>query len=96
MGSVVASIVRDFVVSRSVFVVWTLTSVVVGPVLGLGAHWLRRCGAVLAPLSLAAIAGVLIGERVYGLRYIADTTYPPPWWAELAVGVAILVLGGVR
>ena len=36
------------------------------------------------------MSGVLIGEGVYGLRYIADTTYPPYWWVEIVAGAALL------
>ncbi len=36
------------------------------------------------------MGGVLVGEGVYGLAYIADTTYPPYWWGQIAVGVALL------
>lgn len=94
-GYVVTSIVRDFAVSRSMVVFWTIAALAVGPILGLGAHWLRRGPALLASLSLASISGVLIGEGIYGLRYIADTTYPPLWWGEIALGVAVLVAGAV-
>ena len=41
----------------------------------------------LAGLGAGAVAGVLVGEGVYGLRYVADTTYPPFWAAEIGVGL---------
>jgi hypothetical protein len=50
---------------------------------------------VAAAVGVGAISGVLIGEGVYGLAYISDTTYTPYWWVELAAGVALLALGGV-
>jgi Family of unknown function (DUF6518) len=45
---------------------------------------------VLAALGVGAMSGVLVGEGVYGLRYIADTTYPRYWWGEIVVGLALL------
>jgi hypothetical protein len=42
------------------------------------------------------VSGVLIGEGVYGLTVIADTTYPPYWWVQMAVGAALLGWGVVR
>lgn len=95
-GYLIASTVRDFGVSSTMVVFWSIAGLTVGPFLGLGAYWLRRGHATLAPLSLAAMSGVLIGEGVYGLRYVADTTYPPFWWGELALGVTLLVVGAVR
>jgi len=35
------------------------------------------------------MSGVLIGEGIYGLAFIADTTYPPYWWAETFVGALL-------
>lgn len=32
------------------------------------------------------MGGVLIGEEVYGLTYVADTTFPPYWRGEIVVG----------
>lgn len=95
-GYVIASVVRDFGVSRTMVVFWSMAGLVIGPFLGLGALWLRRGHGILASLSLGGVSGVLIGEGIYGLRYVADTTYPPFWWGELALGVAVLVLGSLR
>jgi hypothetical protein len=39
------------------------------------------------------MAGLLIGEGVDGLTYVADSTYPPYWRAEIAAGVLVLVAG---
>ncbi len=37
------------------------------------------------------MAGVLIGEGVYGLTVIAETTAPAYWWGSIALGVVGLV-----
>ena len=37
------------------------------------------------------ICGDLAGEGVHGLQYIADTTYSPCWWCEIALGGLVLV-----
>lgn len=39
------------------------------------------------------MSGVLIGEGIYGLRYISDTTYPPYWSGQVTAGA--LLLGAV-
>lgn len=35
------------------------------------------------------MGGVLIGEGIYGLTFIADTTYAPYWWGETVTGVLL-------
>lgn len=94
-GYFIASLLRDFAVSRAVVVFWTGAAVVVGPALGIGAFLLRRERGTPAALALGSISGVLVGEGVYGLRYIADTTYPPLWWAEVLTGLAVLSVGAL-
>jgi len=71
---------------------WTLIAIVAGPIVGLAAAWLRSRSAVLRALGSAVPSAVLIGEGVYGLTYVSDTTSPVFWTIELIAGVA-LVLG---
>ena len=82
---------RGFPSSPRAVLFWTAAAVLVGPALGLAAHWLRTADAMRAALGVSLPAGVLVGEGVYGLRYISDTTYPPYWRVEIACGVALLV-----
>jgi hypothetical protein len=83
--------------STRVVVFWIVAAAIAGPPLGLSAHWVRGGGPTAAAVGSGIPAGVLIGEGVYGLRYIADTTYRPFWWGEIVLGVALLgVLGGIR
>ena len=67
-----------------------VVGVVVGPFIGLAAAWLlaRR---VRAALATALLAGIFIGEAVYGLTVIADSTRPEYWFAIGAVGAALLI-----
>jgi len=71
---------------------WTLIAIVAGPIVGLAAAWLRSRSAALRALGSAVPSAVLIGEGVYGLTYVSDTTSPVFWTIELIAGVA-LVLG---
>lgn len=82
---------RGFPSSTRAVLFWTAAAVLVGPPLGLAAQWLRGADPVRAALGVGLPAGVLIGEGVYGLRYISGTTYPPYWRFEIACGVALLV-----
>ena len=42
------------------------------------------------------MSGILIGEGVYGLSTIAETTYPPYWQGQIVVGVGILASVAVQ
>jgi Family of unknown function (DUF6518) len=88
-GYVVAQQERSHSVGTSLIVFWTVVALLVGPPLGVAAHWVRQREGVRAALGVGPISGVLIGEGVYGLTRIADTTYPPYWWGEVIVGVAL-------
>lgn len=64
--------------------------VVAGPFVGLAAAWLRGDG-VHAGLGTALLAGIFVGEAVYGLTVVGDTTRPEYWLAIGAVGITLLV-----
>lgn len=95
-GYVLGANVRGFVSGRALIVFWGAAAVVAGPLLGLGAHWVKTQRSAAGALGIGAISGVLVGEGIYGLAYIADTTYPPYWWGEMIVGVALLTWVAVR
>ena len=95
-GYVVGADVRGFSSSSSLLTFWGLAAVTVGPVLGLAAYEVRTRHPTLGALGGGAMAGALIGEGIYGLVVIADTTSPPYWIGEIAVGVAVLCAVAVR
>ncbi|GAA2042390.1 hypothetical protein GCM10009819_31010 [Agromyces tropicus] len=74
---------------------WAVVGLVAGPVVGTAAHALRRRGRRLA-LGTAVLAGILVGEGVYGLTVVAETTSPVWWSIELAVGALVLAFGALR
>lgn len=83
---------------RGVFfdpVTWAMIGVLTGPVVGAAAHALRR-PAWPAAIGAGVLAGTLVGEGVYGLTVIADTTSPVYWWLVLVLGAAVAVAVAVR
>ena len=96
IGYMLGANVRGFASGRSLIVFWGAAAVVAGPLIGLAAHRVRTEHGPMAALGIGAISGVLVGEGIYGLAYIADTTYPPYWWGEIIVGVALLTWVAVR
>ena len=68
-----------------------LVGLVVGPFVGVAAAWLRHRG-VHGALGTALLAGIFMGEALYGLTVVADTTRPEYWVAIGAVGIILLVV----
>nr|WP_256206585.1 DUF6518 family protein [Nocardioides luteus] len=70
-------------------VYWCAVGVVTGPFVGLATAWLRTSG-LRASLGTAALAGLGIGEGVYGLTVVRETTSPVYWVIIIVTGVALL------
>ncbi|HEY2239349.1 MAG TPA: DUF6518 family protein, partial [Streptosporangiaceae bacterium] len=70
---------------------WMLAAVIIGPLLGLAASWVRRGSPITAALGTGAAAGLLGGESVYGLTAIAGSTSSLYWTIQLAVAIALLI-----
>ena len=92
LGYVVGSSARGFSAGGALMLFWTAAAVIAGPLLGVGAHWVKTGNGAAAAGGIGMMSGVLIGEGAYGLTYIADTTYPPYWLGEVVVGVTLLAL----
>lgn len=90
VGYIVAAGIRGDPSSSGLIIFWGAAALVAGPLLGLGAHWVRSRRDRLAATGIGAMSGVLVGEGSYGLGYVGDTTYPPFWWGEIAVGLILL------
>ena len=68
----------------------------VGPVLGVGAAWVRGSDLPRIAVATGVIAGILVGEGAYGLTVIADTTSPVYWTLQLIVGLGIVLAACIR
>lgn len=91
-GYEVTSVARGYAVALSTVAEWVLAAIAVGPFLGIGGHGLavRRAGPAVAGSSV--LAGVLIGEGVYGLTVVAATTSPVYWTISLVAGLVVPAL----
>ena len=74
---------------------WTIIALVIGPIVGLAASWVQSKRPALVALGAAAPATVLVGEGVYGLLYVSDTTSPAYWTGSIVVGAVFVVLMAV-
>lgn len=87
---------RGFYYGGGVSSIWNQIAALVGPVAGIAATWLRSPRPVLVALGASAPAAVLIGEGLFGLTVVTDTTSPVFWSIEVAAGIAIVVVTAVR
>lgn len=83
---------RGFPYGGGLTSIWNVIALFVGPVAGIAATWVRSSRPVFVALGVAAPAAVFIGEGLYGLTVISDTTSPVFWSLELAAGVGLLVI----
>lgn len=88
IGYAAATVARGDSNSTSTIVFWLTAAVLAGPPLGLAASWSTRNGWRWAA-GFGAIAGVLIGEGIYGWATLSDTTDWRYWATETAIGVVM-------
>ncbi len=96
LGYVVATQLRGFPVGMSLLMFWGAASIVVGPALGAGAVWVRGSDPTRAAAGIALIAGIVIGEGVYGLTVVAETTPAQYWVGAIIVGLGVASFVCVR
>lgn len=83
---------RDYAYGGGFSSIWNLIALVAGPAAGIAATWLRTSRPVPIALGTAAACAVLVGEGLYGLTVIGDTTSPVFWAIELGAGLALLAV----
>ncbi|HEX3730918.1 MAG TPA: DUF6518 family protein [Opitutaceae bacterium] len=91
LGFYVAEAIRGWGVSRHQLVFWSAMSVLVGPLVGLAADWLRRSGRTARALSVGILGGLLAGEAVYGLMELKFSSPARYWYVQFALGIALAV-----
>jgi len=90
LGYYVTDFLRGFGVSLPTVAMWAMLAVVVGPVLGVCAGWLRAGPPPLAAIGGGFLGALLIAEGWYGLHYVAATTSVAYWWAEIGAGLVVV------
>jgi hypothetical protein len=95
-GYALATEFRGYPVGPSMFVRWGVAAVIAGPAIGVGAAWLRGRNPLHVAAGVAPIAGILLGEGLYGLTVVAATTSVGYWIGEVAVGLTLVVLAAIH
>ena len=91
LGFYVAEALRGWAVSRHQVEFWCVTSVVVGPLVGLAAGWLRHAGRTAGALGAGVLGGLLAGEAVHGLTALRFSTPADYWHAQFVLGVGLTI-----
>ena len=95
-GYALATELRGYPVGTSMFVRWGTAAVIAGPALSVGSAWLRGPNPLRAAAGVAPIAGILLGEGLYGLTVVTATTSVGYWIGEVAIGITVVVLAAIR
>ncbi|MGO2061280.1 MAG: DUF6518 family protein [Microbacterium gubbeenense] len=91
VGYAIVSTWRGFYYDPLMF---SVIGVIVGPFVGVAACWLRANG-IRAAAGTALLAGIGVGEGVYGLTAVAETTSPVYWIAIIILSAALVVYTSV-
>lgn len=86
---------RGFPYGSGLGSIWNIIALGVGPAAGIAATWLRSSRPILIALGASAPAAVLIGEGLFGLTIVKETTSPVFWSIELGAGIAVIVVAVV-
>jgi hypothetical protein len=76
-GYVAGSDIRGYATGHSLVLFWGAAAIVVGPLLGLGAHWVKTGRGVAAGGRRGGDLRRPHRRGVYGLAYISGATYTP-------------------
>lgn len=76
--------------------IFTIIGVLSGPIVGAAAALVRHPSPLWRGLAIAPVASVLIGEGVYGLTVVADTTSPVYWVVQMVIGIVLTLVVIIR
>ena len=91
IGYALASEVSGHAAGTRLVLFWGAAAVVVGPAVGIAATWFRGGNQSRVAVAAGVIAGILAGEAVYGLTFIAATTPIVYWAGQLVIGLGVAV-----
>jgi hypothetical protein len=91
LGFYVVEACRGWGVSRHQVALWSIASVVLGPVVGLAAGWFRHAGRRPAALGAGVLGGLLAGEAVWGLTGLRFSSPRDYWHVQFVLGAGLAV-----
>jgi hypothetical protein len=91
IGYVLGTSARGGTAGTALVLFWGAAALAAGPAVGIAGYWANTGDGARRAIAIGVISGILVGEGIYGLTVIADTTYTPYWWAELILGLLLVV-----
>jgi hypothetical protein len=91
VGFYVLEACRGFGVSQHQVLLWSVSSVVIGPLVGVAAGWLRRGEHAPASVGAGVLGGVLGGEALWGLTGLRFSSPANYWRVQFVLGVGLAV-----
>jgi uncharacterized membrane protein YeaQ/YmgE (transglycosylase-associated protein family) len=82
---------HGWAVSRHQVEFWSAASLVIGPLIGLAAGWLRHSGRTAGALGAGALGGLIAGEAIHGLTDLKFSTSSDYWRVQFVLGVGLAV-----
>jgi hypothetical protein len=89
VGFYLTAAARGVPLSAPAVAFWVFAALVVGPIVGLAAGWVRHGGPIRIGAGAGILAGFLTGESIYALHYLSQSTSPAYWTIQLLVGGAL-------
>jgi hypothetical protein len=91
VGFYVAEALRGWQVSRQQVEFWSAASVLIGPLIGLAAGWIRHAGRAAGAVGAGVLGGLLVGEALHGLTALRFSSSAGYWDMQFALGVSLTV-----
>jgi hypothetical protein len=91
MGFYLAEALRGWPVSRHQVEFWIVTSVIMGPLIGLASGLLRHAERAAGALGAGILGGLVVGEAVHGLSALALSSPARYWDAQIALGIGLTI-----
>ena len=89
VGYVFGANIRGYASGSSLIIFWGAAALLAGPLVGVCGFWARSGRGLRPAVGVGVMSGVLIGEGIYGLTFIIDSTYAPYWWGEIVAGILL-------
>lgn len=91
VGFYLAQALRGWPLSRHQVEFWSVVSVVMGPLIGVAAMWLRKAGRTTGAIGAGVLGGLLTGEAVHGLTALKFSSSADYWDVQFVVGIGLAV-----
>jgi hypothetical protein len=91
IGYYVVAALRGVPVGASSVEFWVVAALVIGPLVGLAAGWVRHGQPSQVAVGAGTVGGLLVGEAAYSLRFLSGSTSATYWSAQFVLGLSLML-----